>query len=106
MTHSKQPPRVPELIVDEAGNSPAWLPFVGLGLLAFLGLLIAVQQAIHAPVQTRSMAARAVAHVAPAKETPAAEHVAPENTDGRTLVPTTPGAPELTPAQVLRRMFD
>lgn len=44
MTESTTPPQLPE-IVDEAGDSPAWLPVVGFALLAFIALLLVVVQA-------------------------------------------------------------
>lgn len=44
MSESNLPPQLPE-IVDEAGDSPTWLPAVGLALLAFIALLFVVVQA-------------------------------------------------------------
>ncbi|MBN1654219.1 MAG: hypothetical protein JXA30_10645 [Deltaproteobacteria bacterium] len=44
MSESTTPPGLPR-IVDEAGDSPAWLPLVGLALLAVLALLFIVSQA-------------------------------------------------------------
>jgi hypothetical protein len=44
MSESTLPPQLPE-IVDEAGDSPMWLPVVGLALLAFIALLFVVIQA-------------------------------------------------------------
>jgi len=45
MSGSKEPPHLPE-IVDEAGDSPSWLPLVGLALLCVLALGLAARQAI------------------------------------------------------------
>ena len=44
MSHSNQPPGLPE-IVDEAADTPAWIPIVGLLLLALFALLFVVTQA-------------------------------------------------------------
>jgi hypothetical protein len=44
MSHSNQPPGLPE-IVDEAGDTPNWVPLVGLALVVMVALLIAVRQA-------------------------------------------------------------
>ena len=46
----KHPPGLPE-IRDEATDTPMWLPLVGLGLLALIGLLI-VYRAATAPEPT------------------------------------------------------
>ena len=62
MSHAKQPPQVPQVVLDEAGNSPRWLPLVGLALLALLGLLVAVRQATgsgHAKPMAKAPAAAA-----------------------------------------------
>jgi len=45
MSHSKDPPQLP-LVVDEAGESPGWLPLLGLGLLCAVALVIALRQAV------------------------------------------------------------
>jgi hypothetical protein len=44
MSESNQPPGLPE-IVDEATDTPAWIPVTGLVLLAFFLLLFVVSQA-------------------------------------------------------------
>ena len=44
MSESNLPPQLPE-IVDEAGDSPMWLPVVGLALLAFIAIVFVVVQA-------------------------------------------------------------
>jgi hypothetical protein len=46
MSGSKQPPDLPD-VVDEAGDSPSWVPMLGLALLCALALLIAARQALH-----------------------------------------------------------
>jgi hypothetical protein len=35
MGHANTPPQIPE-VTDEAGDSPKWLPALGLGLFALL----------------------------------------------------------------------
>jgi hypothetical protein len=45
MSESKEPPRLPD-VVDEAGPSPRWLPWLGVGLLCLCALLIAAQATI------------------------------------------------------------
>lgn len=42
---SKEPPHLPT-VVDEAGASPAWVPWLGLGLLCAVALFVALRQAI------------------------------------------------------------
>jgi len=42
MSESKEPPRLPD-IVDEAGPSPGWLPWLGIGLLCVFAAMIAAQ---------------------------------------------------------------
>jgi hypothetical protein len=68
MSHAKEPPSLPEVIVDEAGNSPAWLPLVGLGLLALAALLIAVHQAIGSAEDAKPQPAPAAQEAARAPE--------------------------------------
>lgn len=46
MSHSKLPPMLPQ-VTDEAGNTPAWVPALGLGMLALIGLVIAARIALH-----------------------------------------------------------
>ena len=45
MTSHHEPPQLP-VVVDEAGDSPRWLPFVGLGLLCLITLVVAARQAM------------------------------------------------------------
>lgn len=45
MSDSKEPPRLPN-VVDEAGNTPSWVPLLGLGLLCLVALAVAARQAI------------------------------------------------------------
>jgi hypothetical protein len=42
MSESKDPPRLPD-IVDEAGPSPGWLPWLGIALLCVFAGVIAAQ---------------------------------------------------------------
>jgi hypothetical protein len=42
MSESKEPPRLPD-IVDEAGPSPGWLPWLGIALLCVFAGVIAAQ---------------------------------------------------------------
>jgi hypothetical protein len=44
MSHSKEPPQLPD-VVDEAGSSPSWVPLLGFGLLCLVALVIALRQA-------------------------------------------------------------
>jgi hypothetical protein len=46
MSGLKQPPDLPD-VVDEAGDSPSWVPLLGLAILCALALLIAARQALH-----------------------------------------------------------
>jgi hypothetical protein len=43
-SHPKTPPTLPT-VVDEAGETPGWVPALGIGLFALVALLIAVQLA-------------------------------------------------------------
>lgn len=43
MSGSKQPPHLPE-IVDEAGETPRWVPWLGLALLGVFVLLLVARQ--------------------------------------------------------------
>jgi hypothetical protein len=45
MSESKEPPRLPD-VVDEAGPSPSWLPWLGFGLLCLCAMLIAARQVV------------------------------------------------------------
>jgi hypothetical protein len=45
-SHPKTPPTLPT-VVDEAGETPGWVPALGIGLFALVALLIAVQLASH-----------------------------------------------------------
>jgi hypothetical protein len=73
MSHAHEPPSLPKVIVDEAGPSPAWLPFVGLALFVLAALLVAVHQATGGSEQAKPEAAPAAgaAPAAPAADAPA-----------------------------------
>jgi len=45
MSGSTEPPHLP-VVVDEAGDSPRWVPLLGLAILCALALLVAARQAI------------------------------------------------------------
>ena len=49
MSASKEPPRLPT-VVDEAGETPGWVPMLGIAVLVVVGLYIAMGQA-HAPAE-------------------------------------------------------
>ena len=61
MSHAKTPPTLPT-VVDEAGDTPGWVPALGLTLFAVLALVAAVRYAIDdaqpsaAPVQAAQAA--------------------------------------------------
>jgi hypothetical protein len=42
MSHAKSPPTLPT-IVDEAADTPSWVPALGLALFALLTMVIAVR---------------------------------------------------------------
>ena len=44
MSHDQHAPRLPE-IKDEAADTPAWVPALGLGLFALIAIVIAVRLA-------------------------------------------------------------
>jgi hypothetical protein len=44
MSHANTPPTLPT-VVDEAGDSPTWVPVLGLALFALVGLLVAIRLA-------------------------------------------------------------
>jgi hypothetical protein len=76
MSHAHEPPSLPKVIVDEAGPSPAWLPFVGLGLLVAAALFVAVHHAMSGSEEAKPAAA-APAEAAPAAGAPSAPAAAP-----------------------------
>jgi hypothetical protein len=42
MSHAKSPPTLP-IIVDEAADTPSWVPALGFALFALLAMVIAVR---------------------------------------------------------------
>lgn len=44
MSHDQHAPRLPE-IKDEAADTPAWVPALGLGLFALITIVIAIRLA-------------------------------------------------------------
>ena len=66
MSHPKTPPSLPT-IVDEAGDSPTWVPALGLLLFVLLALAAAARIAMHDKAETtQSPAAAPEAEAAPA----------------------------------------
>jgi hypothetical protein len=51
MSHANTPPTLPT-VVDEAGDSPNWVPVLGLALFALVSLLVAIQFASQENTQT------------------------------------------------------
>jgi hypothetical protein len=45
MSHEKNPPTLPK-VVDEASDTKAWVPILGLGLLATVAITVALRFAI------------------------------------------------------------
>jgi hypothetical protein len=46
MSHDKDPPSLPN-VVDEAGDTPTWVPVLGLVLLALVAMATAARLAIN-----------------------------------------------------------
>ena len=69
MSHDQHGPRLPE-IVDEAADTPAWVPALGFGLFAVITMVVAVRLAwVEAnPVVPDADAAQAAAAAAGAPE--------------------------------------
>jgi hypothetical protein len=44
MSHPKLPPSIPT-VIDEAGDTPGWVPALGFGLFAAVALVIAIRLA-------------------------------------------------------------
>jgi len=44
MSHDKHAPRLPK-VVDEAADTPGWVPALGLGLFAVLAIVMAIRLA-------------------------------------------------------------
>lgn len=68
MSHPKNPPSLPT-IVDEAGDSPTWVPALGLLLFVLLALAAAARIAMHDNAETTKSPA-ADAEPAPAAAKP------------------------------------
>lgn len=43
MSHGKEAPALPRHIEDEAGETPGWVPALGVSLIVLIGLLLAVR---------------------------------------------------------------
>lgn len=69
MSHAKTPPTLPT-IVDEAGDSPNWVPVLGLALFAIVSLLAAIRSYGEESAQQHTDEAAQVA----APEAPAANN--------------------------------
>jgi hypothetical protein len=66
MSHPKLPPSLPT-IVDEAGDTPTWVPALGLLLFVLFALAAAARVAMHDDSETtKSPAAAPAAEPAPA----------------------------------------
>ena len=76
MSASKEPPGLPN-VIDEAGETPGWVPMVGLAVLILVGLYIAMGQA-HAPATGAAEEPAAEAEVA--ADEPKPEGDKPEGT--------------------------
>lgn len=64
MSHDKHAPTLPQ-IVDEAPDTPGWVPALGIGLFALLSIVVAIQLAWNdanppAPAPGAAQAAAAV----------------------------------------------
>lgn len=72
MSHGKNAPTVPQRVEDEAGETPAWVPGLGVGLLVVIGLLLALRAATEsaapaeAPTQDDALPAMPAANEPPA----------------------------------------
>ena len=83
---SKEPPHLPT-VVDEAGASPAWVPWLGLGLLCSIALIVALRQAMvelsppPAPVAVVADGGTAGAGDEPAAAKPAAAAAKPADSE-------------------------
>lgn len=77
MSESKEPPRLPD-VVDEAGPSPRWLPWLGVGLFCLVAALIAARQV----VSDRAAAGDEPAEVAASDQGAAGAAAAPEAKPG------------------------
>jgi len=69
MSHPKTPPSLPT-VVDEAGDSPNWVPALGLLLFVLFALVMAARVAMRDGTET-------AAH--PAADTPAAQNQHQDN---------------------------
>jgi len=65
MSHSNEPPALPVVVIDEAGDTPNWVPLVGLALLVVVALLIAMRQALGIGVPAEPPAKTQTADTAP-----------------------------------------
>jgi hypothetical protein len=45
MSHPKLPPSLPT-VIDEAGDSPSWVPALGFGLFAAVAIVVAIRLAV------------------------------------------------------------
>ena len=71
MSESNAPPRVPDKVVDEAGDSPPWLPWIGFALVGLLALFLVGRQAMESAREAAKPAADEAAE--PAEAPPPAE---------------------------------
>lgn len=68
MSHPKTPPSLPT-IVDEAGDTPNWVPVLGLALFALFALVTAARFAMKDTETTTAPAAEQPAAPQPAEPT-------------------------------------
>ena len=80
--HAAHGPEIPE-VVDEAGNSPSWLPWLGIGLFCLAALVIAGRNAVSKQ---------------PAEEGPSEEPTAAEQAGVEVQEPAENAKPEAAPA--------
>lgn len=64
MSHPKEPPSLPT-VVDEAGDSPSWVPALGLLLFVLFALAIAARIALQDEPETVAQPVRDEAPAAP-----------------------------------------
>ena len=87
MSASKEPPRLPT-VVDEAGETPGWIPMLGIAVLVVVGLYIAMGQA-HTPAEGAT-AEPAEAAAAEGEAKPAEAEAKPAEAEAKPAAPKAP----------------